>query len=172
MVGIADGKMTGQELYDILLERYHLQMEMAAESYVLAIVTMMDEQEGWKRLGDALLQIDGELCRSETAEKQQEKERCTGRGDKWNMWNGSRMPVSEQVMTIAEAYDAEQEEISLTYAGGRIAAEFMNLYPPGIPLVVPGERLTGEMIETFLYYDKIRLKVQGVENGKIRVVKI
>ncbi len=164
VIGIADGRMTGQELYDVLLERYHLQMEMAAGSYVLAIVTMMDTEEGWNRLADALLEIDDGLFNQKTD------------GQRIRDWYGprgcGRRQIPQPAMTIAEAYEARQETVALADSTGRIAAEFINLYPPGIPLAVPGERLTEEMVEAFLEYEKLQLRVQGVENGLVRVIKV
>ena len=56
-------------------------------------------------------------------------------------------------------------------AAGRISAGVLNLYPPGIPLAAPGERLDGEIMETLLDYVRQRLHVQGIIDGKIRVVK-
>lgn len=53
--------MSSHELYEILLHRYHLQMEMLAGTYVLAMTTVGDTQEGLDRLGDALLEIDKEI---------------------------------------------------------------------------------------------------------------
>lgn len=184
VIGVADGRMTGWELYDILLKKYRLQMEMAAEGYVLAIVTMMDGAEGWKRLSSALVEIDAGLredskpgmCRGgRTAEACREKKsapEALRQADMGGRRTGCAwMPGNETVMTIAEAYDAVQEEIPLEDAAGRISAAFLNLYPPGIPLVAPGERLDGKMLETLLDYAGRHLKVQGVEGGRIRVVK-
>ena len=74
-------------------------------------------------------------------------------------------------MTISEAYDAEYESVKATDSAGRIAAEFINLYPPGIPLAVPGERLAEAVTEGLMHYQRCGLHIQGVENGRIRVVK-
>ena len=54
--------MTGQKLYDVLREKYHLQMEMAAGNYVVAILTMMDRKEGIRRLLTALQKIDAKTA--------------------------------------------------------------------------------------------------------------
>ncbi|MBO6308623.1 MAG: hypothetical protein J6N70_07235, partial [Oribacterium sp.] len=54
--------------------------------------------------------------------------------------------ASEQVTTLQEATEAEAEEVAFTDAEDRISAEYVYCYPPGIPIVVPGERLTAEKI--------------------------
>lgn len=166
VISVAGDRMTGQELYDVLLKRYHLQMEMAADNYVLAIVTMMDTKKGWERLADALVQIDNEMKRSE---ENWMTDIC--QTDYGYIWRRAKWGNPEAVITIAQAYDREQEEIELTYSKGRIAAEFINVYPPGIPLVVPGERVTGEIVEAILHYSRFRSRIQGIENGLVRVIK-
>ena len=53
VISVKGMNMTGKELGDILRDTYHLEMEMATDTYVLAIMTLMDEAEGWQRLADA-----------------------------------------------------------------------------------------------------------------------
>lgn len=156
---IEDGKLTGQQLYDILMDKYHLQMEMAAGGYVLAIFSMMDTQEGMNRLERALLEIDKGIAAGDIASNGEGRTQLTVDGKNETVWS------------IAQAYDKEQESIELEEGCGRIAGEFINLYPPGIPLVVPGERLEKKIIDACLAYRDIHLGIQGVENGKIRVLK-
>ncbi|WP_049962320.1 aminotransferase class I/II-fold pyridoxal phosphate-dependent enzyme [Oribacterium sp. FC2011] len=59
----------------------------------------------------------------------------------------SWLTVSEQVITLQQATEAESEEISFPNAVNRISAEYVYCYPPGIPIIVPGERLTAEKID-------------------------
>jgi arginine/lysine/ornithine decarboxylase len=159
VISATDGGMTGQELYDILRERYHLQMEMATDEYVLAIVTLMDEPDGWDRLAKALLGIEQKLV---TGTNNQDKEAK----------RDSKPIENEVVMTIAQAYDREWEKMEVAQCVGRVAAEFVNLYPPGIPWVVPGERLSRELIEKLEYNRRLGLNVQGAEDGYIKVIRL
>ena len=168
VIGIANGRMTGQELYDILREEYHLQMEMATPDYVLAIVTMMDRQEGWNRLEEALIQIHHRLAQN-AAQALEGRDRDNNK--RYGCSVDGTIREQEAAMTIAEAYDAAQEWSGLAEGKGRVAAEFINLYPPGVPLAVPGERLTEEFLGELDYYGQCGLKIQGVENGCIKVVR-
>lgn len=129
---IADrtGSLTGKQLYDRLLRDYHLQMEMAAGNYVLAMFTVGDTKEGYERLAKALLEID-RTCTENTAVK------------KWN----SRGLLSESGSPLWSAWDADKREIPLVEAKGHMAGDFICLYPPGSPLVVPGEYLTKEVCD-------------------------
>ena len=61
MISVKHAPMSSRELYERLLRDYHLQMEMLAGTYVLAMTTVGDTQEGLDRLRDALLAIDAEI---------------------------------------------------------------------------------------------------------------
>lgn len=154
----ADGFITGQELYDILRDKYHLQLEMAAGSYVVAIITLMDTEDGFERLIDALYAIDSGLNQRIAVE-------YTGE------YTGEYDNASGELMTISQAYNEESEDIFLEEAAGRIAAEFVSIYPPGIPVIVPGERLDKHIISQIIHYEKMHLNVQGIIDKQIKVIK-
>lgn len=154
VISVDEAFMSGQELYDILRERYHLQMEMAAGSYVVAILTMMDEESGFERLSEALLEIDEGM-------KAVRRPICR--------FDIRINPVAD--MELWEAYSRPWEEMELKNAEGKTVAEFINLYPPGIPLLVPGEIADGGMIRLIKGYIINGYTVQGVCDNKIRVVK-
>lgn len=154
ILSVKGTSMTGQMLYDLLRDRYHLQMEMASLSYVTAILSMMDREEGLCRLFDALVEIDKEIGEK----KKQEERLCFD-------WK----PLTS--MDIWDAYTAPFIEKELKQAEGETAAEFISLYPPGIPMLVPGEPVDREMIEMILFYLKNGYTVQGVSEHKIRVIK-
>ena len=154
IISVKGSSMTGQMLYDILRDRYHLQMEMASGSYVTAILSMMDSQEGMYRFAHALLQIDQGL----TEKKEQDRE--------------SDFALRPAVtLPMWSAYMASFEEIALDQADGKTAAEFINLYPPGIPILVPGEALDGEIIKAIHFYLENGYTIQGIFDHRIRVVK-
>ncbi|MGN0305766.1 MAG: aminotransferase class I/II-fold pyridoxal phosphate-dependent enzyme [Lachnospiraceae bacterium] len=153
---IKEGKpYTGIELYHELLDRYHLQMEMVTPAYVLAILTCMDVKEGLERLEKALFAIDKSL---EFAATDQEKEK----GEPF---------VLEAAEPIGEAMKREEEWVLLHQAGGRECAAYINLYPPGIPLIVPGEVISRDLVATLLTYSKQDLPLQGLKGDKIPVIK-
>lgn len=147
--------LTGKQLYDILLERYHLQMEMAAGDYVTAIMTCCDSGEGWERLEAALHEI----------------EKNAGMRRRNDAGKTLLYPRLEAGCSLSEALDAPAEEIALTEAAGRISGGFLNLYPPGIPIVVPGERLNEEVIELIMRYRQQNLPLCGVRKDALTMVK-
>ena len=149
-------------LREKLLDKYQLEMEMTAPSYVLALSSVMDSEEGFARLADALLEIDSALdseMENQIKEKAQTKIEFTD---------------EDAVCTIAEAMDADWEEVNLKEAEGRVSTEFAYLYPPGIPCIVPGEMVTKELIEKVESWKMQGLEVQGLIDyhaQKIRVQK-
>ena len=65
----------------------------------------------------------------------------------------------ELVLTPREAYQAPLKVVKLQNALNKIAKETIMIYPPGIPLIVPGERFTKEVIDELAYYRKIKANI-------------
>lgn len=161
VISVKGTNMTGKELNDILRETYHLEMEMAAETYVLAIMTLMDEAAGWQRLADALCEIDGRI------------EKSVDDGVSASRRASHLNKPLKSCMTLARAFHSEWETIPLEKAVGRIAAGFISLYPPGSPIVAPGELFDETVIKRIEEYRKTGLNIQGVsEKDEIVVVAL
>lgn len=169
--------LTGWRLYDILRKQYHLQMEMAAERYAVAIITPFDTEDGFVRLARALREIDGMLAEGgeETEKRDVQKKGKTENTGKTQKIEKAEKPTqksrAQTVMTIAQACSRPSVKRPVEECRGRTAAEFIGLYPPGIPLVAPGEELTKEalwQIEEWIAMDRI---VQGVEQNQIKTVR-
>lgn len=163
VISVKDADITARELYNRLLSEYHLQMEMAAGTYVLAMTTVGDTKEGMERLTNALLSIDNKIGfrKEETA---------------LPLRNG--IPRLKAVYTPSEAdrladtggEDNRTESLPWEESAGYISAEYAYLYPPGIPVVVPGERMTGEAAELLIWYDRQGFSVEGLKReGYIEV---
>ena len=164
VISVKGTKMTGQELYRILWKQSHLQMEMAGATYVLGILTVMDSKEGVRRLTDALARIDKELSISgrQGAEIMGEKE-------KDDIYNITPAPSK---LGIYEAMQKQREWVYPEKAAGRISGGFLYFYPPGIPFVIPGERISGELIRKVKQIREKKEYLTGIsEEGKICVLK-
>ncbi|MCH5281490.1 MAG: aminotransferase class I/II-fold pyridoxal phosphate-dependent enzyme [Lachnospiraceae bacterium] len=148
LIHVGSSGLNGRQLYDILRERYHLQMEMAAVDYVIAMTSFADDEEGFLRLETALKEIDQEASGSE-------------RGHLISM----EFDRPEAVYTIRQALEAEKEQVPLSESIGRISGEFLYFYPPGIPFLVPGERI-GETVPDLAREAKNNgLILQGTEDS-------
>ena len=152
----------GEELAETLRRKYHLEMEMTAPEYVIAMTSLMDTEEGFERLGTALLEIDGALRHCVESEQQKEKgeskekERCeTPEATESKVLHPIRR------MLICEAMDADTERTAFQDTVGKVSAEFVYLYPPGIPIIAPGEVFTDAIVEKIMAYKAAGLLVQG-----------
>ena len=150
--------LTGKRFYDILLKQYHLQMEMAAGNYVTAIMTCCDTADGWQRLWDALKEID-DFCVAADEPVQENRKLLA-------------YPVLKQQISLTDALDAPKAQVPLTEAAGQTAGAFINLYPPGIPIVAPGEQITQEAVDVITRYRQMNLPVQGVDHDAITILKL
>ena len=152
----------GEELAETLRRKYHLEMEMTAPEYVIAMTSLMDTEEGFERLGTALLEIDGALRRRMEPEQQKEKgeskekERC-----ETPEVTESKVLHPVRRMLICEAMNADMERTALQDTVGKVSAEFVYLYPPGIPIIAPGEVFTDAIVEKIVAYKAAGLLVQG-----------
>ena len=153
--------MDGYELLKILRDDHQLELEMAAGTYALALTTIGDTKEGFNRLTNALKQIDGER--------------------NWHLTGPTEdgAGIYEDVITenpivyrLSEALEYPRAEVSFVEAAGRVSGEFLYLYPPGIPLLVPGERITGQLISRAEQYRKRGYSLQGLADYRIKKIQI
>lgn len=198
--------ISGPELSELLRREYHLEVEMEAERYITAIMTVADTEEGFERLTQALLRTDRELKekvpetdewqarklteipigtdrkrRTEILEtdRQQEKKvpktaKCQAekyaetdrlQSEKFARTAGKQMKAfikNREVLTIEEAESCPKKQVELQDSAGYVSAEFVYLYPPGIPLLVPGEEISEALLEQLIYDQSVGLKLQGM----------
>lgn len=157
---INTNKITGKFLEEELREKYGFEMEMTSARYVLGMTTMYDDMEQILKLADALTEIDSNL-NSFYKERVLEEDRYI---------NYEKINEADVAMSIYEAKRKETEDMFFLESEGKVSAEYIYVYPPEIPLVVPGEMISKKMIEQIDYYKRINLNVKGIENKKIRVV--
>lgn len=151
--------INGEELGEWLRRDYHLEMEMCAAEYVTAITTVMDTEKGLRRLRNALLEIDGKL--SDRVESQD----CGKKNQRYEL-------KPETVMSIADGWEQADKKISLEDSVGRISGEYIYLYPPGIPFVVPGEKISQEVVDLVKRYQKCGYSVQGMADQNCKEIRV
>lgn len=146
--------LTGEELSRMLRERYHIQMEMSGPDYVVAIAGIADSEEGFRRLAEALHGIDLDMDEKipvgvNTADKVSAK--------------SNALPHLKAVLTIGEAAEAEGACRPLAACEGAVAGNYVYLYPPGIPVLAPGERVTEELLKCIEEWLEAGYEVHGLE---------
>lgn len=123
-----NGCMSGRELMDTLRASYHIELEMALGDYALAMTSACDTEEGFNRLINALMEIDG---------------RCTVSG---HTANANVCSLPQRRCTIGKAVDTDGETLDIYRAEGKISREYVRAYPPGVPILVPGEVIDRDVL--------------------------
>ena len=148
LISLKGTNLTGREATIYLRERYHLETEMDAGDLVLALTSVADTQEGFDRLLAAVHGLDREV-------------RLTGDTD-----TSIRLPMAETVIWPEEAWqvsETESEWVPREELSGRVSLEFVYLYPPGIPILAPGERVTEDVLAVFAKAEAERQVLKGME---------
>lgn len=146
--------MNGKMLQNLLLEKYQIQLEMCGISHVLAMGTIGDTPDGYKRLWTALKEIDDIIVESP----------CLS--------GGMDYVYPEVRMDIYEAMTSEKEKIPFIECQNKISAEFIYAYPPGIPILVPGERISSEIIAVVNRHREAGISLQGMGDKSLSELEI
>ncbi len=158
--------LSGHGLQALLREKYHIEMEMGAPDYVLGMTSICDTPEGFERLGKALLEIEKEFAVSaEYGDPPAEQTAAVN----------EKAVMQDAVMLPSEAWTAPTRQIAFRESAGRISAVFVCLFPPGTPVLIPGEVIKKELIDYVGRAKKDGISVTGL-NGefqdKIEVVSV
>lgn len=116
---------TGTELAGILRDAYHIETEMSSAQYVLAMTGIGDTEQSMDRLADALQAIDDTLIPAGQEPL-------------------PALPLPEKVFRPSDAETRTGKETALQDAVGRVSLSYLWAYPPGVPLLVPGEVVSAE----------------------------
>jgi arginine decarboxylase len=132
--------LTGFEVYDILKKEFGIQLELAETYVVLAVVGIGDDQATLNQLVSAMRSLTHRYAGKEPSLRLQQME-----------WLHER-PMS--VVSPRDAFYSPKRIIPIKDAVGEICAESLMIYPPGIPLVIPGEKLTQRIIDHYHFYQQ------------------
>jgi len=148
--------LSGYELERILAEKYYIQPEMSDLYNVLCVFSLGDTKESVDKLINALKEISDVQC-------------CSLRR-KIEILDVPNIP--EQMLTPRDAFNSMTVSIPLSDSMGQISAEFLMAYPPGIPILCPGEMITKEIIDYVKALKDANLYVQGTEDPEVNYIKV
>ncbi len=144
--------LTGWEIDSALRETKSIQVEMSGMNHILGIVTIADDMEGIKMFMNAVEEVTENLVR---------KNEETNKGEKIEIKDiYFHKPTRE--LSIFEAEEGNKSSIDIEEAKGMIAGEFIVPYPPGIPLLVPGEKIEDVHIDLIRNWVSHNKDVYGV----------
>ncbi|MBR2445987.1 MAG: aminotransferase class V-fold PLP-dependent enzyme [Clostridia bacterium] len=130
VISTRGANLSGHELADVLRHEYKIEIEMAASDYIIAMTSPADTDEGFALLARALCEIDVRIEADSSAYP-------------------VHLPQLHTVYAPWQVADLPQICLPASEADGFVSAEYVWAYPPGIPLVVPGEMITDQMLAAF-----------------------
>lgn len=141
--------LTGIEVYDLLRDEYDIQVEFGDLSNMLAYISIGDRIQDIERLVGALADIKRLYSKPET-----------------NIFTSEYItPVV--AATPQRAFYAEKEYLPIEDTAGRICSEFVMCYPPGIPILAPGEVITQEILDYIRFAKEKGCSMQGPASSDI-----
>ncbi len=141
--------LAGIEVYDILRDDYDIQIEFGDIGNILAYLSMGDRLQELERLVSALAEIRRRYQRDPSGLLSQE------------------YIDPEVVASPQEAFYAQKESLPLAACAGRVCSEFVMCYPPGIPILAPGERITRAILDYIAYAKAKGCSMTGPEDPDI-----
>ncbi|KMK77345.1 aminotransferase class I/II-fold pyridoxal phosphate-dependent enzyme [Alkalihalobacillus pseudalcaliphilus] len=157
IISVKDLSMTGSEVENLLRERYNIEVELSDLYNILCIISLGDTKTETKKLVDALTQLS--LESRDTSKPKHEMNVYVPR-------------IPTLALSPRDAFYASTEVILLSQSVGRIIAEFIMVYPPGIPILIPGEIITQENLDYIEENIKEGLPVQGPEDETFQTIRV
>ncbi len=148
--------INGYEAELWLREHYNIEIELSDMYNILCIISSGDTEESIDTLITALQELSNRFI-----EHDQSTEVVV------------KIPeIPHLSLSPRDAFYAETEIVEFTKAAGRIIAEFIFVYPPGIPILLPGEVISQDNIDYIIEHLEVGLPVQGPEDKTMRYVKV
>lgn len=146
--------LAGIEVYDLLRDEYDIQIEFGDIGNILAYISVGDRTRDIERLISALAEIKRRFGKSGTGMLTQEYIN----------------PVVAE--TPRRAFYADKLSLPLDEAAGHVCSEFVMCYPPGIPILAPGELITPQIIEYIKYAKEKGCQMTGTEDINIERLNV
>ena len=141
--------LAGIEVYDLLRDEYDIQIEFGDIGNILAYISIGDRIQDIERFVGALSDI----------------KRLYAKDTKGMLSNEYIAP--RVVTTPQKAFYAKKESLPLRQTRGRVCSEFVMCYPPGIPILAPGEVVTEDIIDYIEYAKEKGCSMQGTEDPTV-----
>ena len=146
--------LTGIEVYDLLRDEYDIQIEFGDIGNILAYISIGDRIQDIERLVGALADI----------------KRLYSRDGKDLIAGEYIQP--ELVLSPQEAFYSERKSLTLNESVGQVCGEFVMCYPPGIPILAPGERITREIVDYIQFAKERGCSLQGTEDPEVNHINV
>ena len=152
-VNVSGLGLSGEEAMRFLRKK-NIQAELADARNVLFIVSVADTERETERLFEALKELSAENAGKDSA----------------LLLSVSSPPNLKTILSPRETFYAARERLPLAQSVGRIAAEEITFYPPGIPAIAPGEQITEEAVGYLREMSRMGMKVTGAQDVSLSTV--
>jgi len=153
-INTLDTGLAGIEVYDILRDEYNIQIEFGDLGNVLAYISAGDRALEIERLISALAEIKRRYSR-----------------DKAGMFDHEYInPIV--VLSPKEAFFSNKKAKKLEECCDHICGEFVMCYPPGIPILAPGEKITSEIIDYISYAKEKGCSLSGTQDINVDFLQV
>ncbi len=152
-----NGQTNGTEIERLLSDKYKIQVEASSPDTIIAMTSVADSQEGFDRLQKAMFAIDG-LPYNPCQKRRPVKRTYLSKPE-------ISMPLRQAAFSPKRTFPWEE-------AIGKAAGEFAIPYPPGIPLIAPGEKITKKIIDNLKYCIDNNLIVTGLSDKEYNSIKV
>ena len=146
--------LTGIEVYDLLRDEYDIQIEFGDIGNILAYISIGDRIQDIERLVGALADI----------------KRLYSRDGKDLIAGEYIQP--ELMLSPQDAFYSQRRSLALADAIGEVCGEFVMCYPPGIPILAPGERITREIVNYIQFAKERGCSLQGTEDPEVNHINV
>lgn len=154
LISLTDTAYTGSEFLEQLLTKHGIQLEMAMGNYALAMTSCCDEKENMERLAKALVHMDN---------------LCPVNESKTQLFTMPDLPP--QSMPIEQALESDGQSVPLAECAGKISKEYLWAYPPGVPLLLPGQRVTKALIKAIGCFQQQGIQLQSTSGEMPRFLQ-
>ncbi len=157
---------TGYEASEVLRRRHNIQVELADLFNIVALVTIGTTRDAAERLIQAFRDMARDDRKLDMFAPSGVLEQRLRRG------NFRLPPIPPMRMRPREAFLAPAEFVKFRESAGRICAETLTPYPPGIPVIAPGEEITPEIVDYVRLELKAGVRIQGPYDGALRTIRV
>lgn len=156
-IDVSKSGFSSREVEHILINKHNIQIEKSTFNTITVLIT----------IGSTFSKLNRLFLALENIEKMSPK---TQRKDEGVM-KDFKLTLSPMRYLPRHAFYAEREPIMLKHAEGRISASMIVPYPPGIPLLVPGQIVTKEIVATLQTYREYGVEIHGLDDGMFDVIR-
>lgn len=146
--------LAGIEVYDILRDEYDIQIEFGDLGNILAYLSIGDRKQEVERLVSALAEVKRRYQKDKAGMLSQE------------------YIAPKVIMTPQESFYAEKVCLPLKETVGHVCSEFVMCYPPGIPILAPGEEITEKILDYIIYAKEKGCSMTGPEDAEIEYLNV